>query len=162
MGVDDVERPVGEGQFVDAGLLKDGVRAASPVLDLTGRGDDVAREVYPRRSTWSDPLSEIGGDGPWTAANVQKILTGLEMRQEKPGRILGRAPLMTAQHRLVVSVRVALSVIGHQQRLPNGSRIDVGQRLASAATPTEATEIAYSGICVLRQKGWPAGSSRTM
>jgi hypothetical protein len=71
MGVDDVERPVGEGQFVDAGLLKDDVRAGSPVLDLTGRGNDVAREVYPRRSTGSDPLSEIDGDGPGTAANIQ-------------------------------------------------------------------------------------------
>ena len=60
---------------------------------------------------------EVGGDGSRATAHVEQSLTGAQFGDEVCARILGGAPGVAAQHRLMVPVRVGHAYIVKRARI---------------------------------------------
>ena len=116
--VDDVDRVVGQVEVVDVADAELGRRVAPRLgVDAGGVqrvGDDVEADDAARRHG----LGEVEGDGPRPAPDVEQAHARGEVREEVCGGVRRRAPLVRAQHRLVVAVGVACPAGSPAHRAP--------------------------------------------
>src|SRR4029450_3364124 len=68
--------------------------------------DDFGGPVDADRPTWRYPAREIHGDCARPAAHIEQIESRSQGSQEVAGRVLRRAPRMTAQNRFVMPVGI--------------------------------------------------------
>ena len=109
MGVDDVERRVLEIERVDVtGRERDvDVRGARRAARSPAQSTSSARSI-PTHPTGRDTRREVERDRSRPAPDVEEVEAGLEPLEEVAGRVRRGPPLVAAQHRLVVPVRVGV------------------------------------------------------
>ncbi|GAB4700064.1 hypothetical protein MOKP118_35280 [Mycobacterium avium subsp. hominissuis] len=111
MGVDDIERVVGEVETVHVGGAERDV-GQIPLLGFgAGHFQDVRRLVDGGDLPGRDPRGQVGGDGAGTATDVEHRQARCQVRQQVTRGVLGGTPPVTAQHRLVVPVRIRRSML---------------------------------------------------
>src|SRR5262249_48320574 len=107
---------VGEPQLIDAALLELQIRETAcggvPPCAVEGLPREIDADHLARRK----PLRETARDAAGATAHVEQPHAGTEMRQEKRGRLLGRALPMLLERRRRVAVGVLLvseRLVGH-------------------------------------------------
>lgn len=110
MGVDDVETSIGQLQREDVVDGKGEVGQTRLLGPGAGAGHDVRRGVHPEHPARRHPAGQVDGDRARSAPDVEQVHAGPKRAEEVAGRPFGRAPLVTAQHRLVVTVGVHRSL----------------------------------------------------
>ncbi len=115
VGVDHVERVVGEVQGVDIGHGELDVFQASFGRRVGCLAEDLPGGVDGRHTTRSDEGGQVRGDGAGPAADVQHAHAGAEFTDEVGRGIGGGAPAVRAQHRLVVAVGVDGGLLRHDR-----------------------------------------------
>ena len=106
VGMDDIERVVGEFEVVHVSGRECDVRQVVSLNLCAGHVEDVAGLVDGKHRPGRDPLGEVRGDRPGTASDVQHGQPRLQVGQQVGRGVLRGASLVAAQHRFVMSVRV--------------------------------------------------------
>src|SRR5580700_5410867 len=108
VGVDHVERAVIEAELRDVAHLEGDV-ALSPARGFDASlGQHAGRSVDPDDLALAHPARQTDGDRPRSAADVEDVRAGLEIREEVPGGILDRSPAMGSQDAVVMTMEVAM------------------------------------------------------
>ena len=107
--MDDIECVVGKVELVHVRGRERDVGQIAALRLSAGHVEDVVDLVDGGHRPGRDPGGEVRGDRPGAASDVQHRQPRLQMGQQVARGVLRGAPLVAAQHRLVVPVRVATS-----------------------------------------------------
>ncbi len=117
MRMHDVEGRVLDVERVDVARREAHCVGAALGAQRLGLRDHLVGTVDADDGARRDACGEIQGDRAGPAADVEEVETGFEAVEEVRGGVLRGAPLVTAQHRLVVPVSVGL---GHAPIFTSG------------------------------------------
>ena len=113
--VDHVERGIGEPEGEQVGHLEAQVLHPQVTGVLLGLGHHVGGRIDPDGLTRRHQECQVGRDGSGARADVEQALARAQQGKEVRARVLGRAPGVTAQYRLMVPVRITIGGRTHAQ-----------------------------------------------